>query len=267
MFMVEQWINKIRILKSNNTAKTYSAALKSLFPSGEDLSEQYLINRISYWQQQNTSTNTIYLRLLVYKQYLLDITNKPPEYNSLLEICSKFKYETKIPAVAENTVMEDVLKIAGAKYRLILCLLYESALRVSEVVNIDLADIKEDYILIRHTKSNKDRIVPITKHIKQYLVDYVKIRKNTSPALLTTTHGRMSIKTIQGKIKILAEKVGHKELHPHSFRHGGLTNLLLNGVDVKTIQALAGHSSLNTTQRYLHIGSNNLIQKIKGVYE
>lgn len=257
---MDKFLEYIKATKSKNTHKTYAAAL-ALF-NGTDY--QSILKIIEQWKRNDISRNTIRLRLTILKAYLEYQKELTPE---LRELLLSYRPEKKLPVVASDTEVNTIIDSKeNAKYKLILFLLYQGALRVSEVVNIDLTDILTETILIRNTKGNKERVVPITDDIRNALNEYLQVRHNTSPALITTTHGRISIRTVQGVVKNICRKNGNPRLSCHKFRHSGLSNLLHNQVDLESIRQLAGHSNLSTTAIYLHTSDKQMIDKVNKVY-
>jgi integrase/recombinase XerD len=145
-------------------------------------------------------------------------------------------------------------------------LLYACGFRVSELVNLKIVDLdfNEKVGNARQAKGKKDRIF----NIPEFLIPDLKQRaeKQQSVAqeyLFTGPKGRMSSRNLQKIVKKAAKKAGlQKEVHPHTLRHSFATHLLENGNDIRMIQTLLGHSSLSTTEIYMHI-STEQIRKIK----
>lgn len=146
----------------------------------------------------------------------------------------------------------------------ILCIFLNCGLRISEIVRLDLADIREGYLLV-HGKGGKDRIVFLNDICKKALNDYLMIRKGSSlpnePALfLSTRRQRIGRDAIHHMVKQNLKRAGldSNQYSSHKLRHTAATLLLQNGVDIRTLQELLGHEHLNTTQIYTHIESTEL---------
>ena len=143
-------------------------------------------------------------------------------------------------------------------------LLYFSGLRVSELILLDLSNVDvENRILRVIGKGNKERIVPFSTQCQFTLKIYLKKlrekliikNKNPSSALFLNSDGkRLTSRGLQYILKQIEDKTGlHLGLHPHIFRHSFATHLLENGMDLRMIQELLGHDSINATQIYTHV--------------
>ena len=151
----------------------------------------------------------------------------------------------------------------GQRNRAILEVLYSCGLRVSELVNLKLSNIRfnEGYVKVLG-KGNKERFAPIgssaLKHLKIYLKEvriHQNIKKDSEDIVFLNRRGnkltRVMIFTI---IKQLAEKIGlKKKISPHTFRHSFATHLIEGGADLRAIQEMLGHESITTTEIYTHL--------------
>ena len=178
--------------------------------------------------------------------------------------------------LTENAKRTDDLAIRD---QAILSLLYYCGLRASELVDLTLQDINFRTRIVRVLgKGNKERLVPFTDEAKDAVQRYINesrpkllIQKNVTTSLLFLSdypHDPTKLKepkmTTRGLEYILDEiekKTGtFVGLHPHLLRHSFATHLLENGADLRVIQELLGHSSLNTTQVYTHISAEAMKQ-------
>ncbi len=145
-------------------------------------------------------------------------------------------------------------------------LLYSTGLRLSECVNLKYEDldINENIGWVRNGKGGKDRIFIISELFKKDLLYYMEKRGYAENGYIFTVNGKqMSPRGIQHAIKISVERAGiEKNVHVHTLRHSFATHLLENGTDIRKIQHLLGHSSLQTTQIYTQVSSEE-IKKIK----
>ena len=147
--------------------------------------------------------------------------------------------------------------------KLIFEFLYGTGSRISELVNTDLDDIDIDsnLIKIRFGKGSKQRIVPLGKSLKVAIDNYltrqrnslININKPINALLLNSKGGRLSRQSIWEVVNKYAVAQKIDDLTPHSLRHAFATHLLEGGADVRVVQELLGHSSVNTTQIYTHI--------------
>ena len=142
-------------------------------------------------------------------------------------------------------------------------LMYSSGLRVSETVNIDLSDFEDDMSFLRVLgKGSKTRLVPLGKFainaIKNWLDERNKIVTKTEALFLNSKGTRLSIRSVQIRLKKMAIKQGLPPIHPHMLRHSFATHMLESSGDLRTIQELLGHSSLSTTQIYTKLDYQHL---------
>lgn len=162
--------------------------------------------------------------------------------------------------------------LAALRDKAILEMLFSTGLRVSELVGLDRdIDFSQDHFSVRG-KGEKVRIVFISSDAKESVKDYLAKRTDVDPAMfiaigrggeksLSKKEGslRMSARSIERTVKHYAIKSGiTKKVTPHVLRHSFATDLLENGADIRSVQALLGHSSITTTQIYTHVTDRGL---------
>lgn len=158
-------------------------------------------------------------------------------------------------------------KIESLRDRAIMEMLFCSGLRVSELIALN----RENFNLQKNEftvegKGNKRRVVFLSEPAQKALYLYLKKRQDPDPALFIRHHKtskredlRLSVRTVQRIVKKYAVSAGiTKSIHPHTLRHSFATDLLRNGADIRSVQALLGHSSISTTQVYTHITDKHL---------
>ncbi|MEN2998339.1 MAG: tyrosine-type recombinase/integrase [Brevinematia bacterium] len=146
--------------------------------------------------------------------------------------------------------------------------LYLTGLRVSEVTNLTLSDVNftSDVIIVKG-KGGKRRLVPmhpvLKEKLKLYLSirDEIKVKKTELFFVGNSRNGGLSIRQIRNLVYKYTSLVGEK-LGPHGLRHTFATHLLNDGNDIRVIQEILGHSSIATTQRYVHTS----LKRLKEVY-
>ena len=141
--------------------------------------------------------------------------------------------------------------------------MYSSGLRVSETVNINIADFEEDMTFLRVLgKGSKTRLVPMGRFavtaINNWLTEREKIVANTDALFLNSKGTRLTVRSVQLRLKKMALKQGLPPIHPHMLRHSFATHMLESSGDLRTIQELLGHSSLSTTQIYTKLDYQHL---------
>jgi site-specific recombinase XerD len=173
------------------------------------------------------------------------------------------KLETVLSALPENSDKE-------IRNKAIIELFFATGLRVSELVQLNLADLEMDALKIKVLgKGNKERIVLFNPPAKAILATYISKarmpgKERAQSALFLNTRGeRLSIRTIQRDIKALFKKHDLDMVTPHTLRHSFASALLNGGADIRAIQELLGHSSIASTQIYTHIENEMLKQTVK----
>ncbi len=164
--------------------------------------------------------------------------------------------------------VEDPAK--AERNQLTLLLLFGLGCRVSELISLNLEDYNEtDRWLKILGKGNKERLVPMTDQLALRLNDYLKnsrtlLLKEKSSTLLINDRGhRPSRVDIWRWLAAWSVKAGFDEpVGPHRFRHGCATALLESGADLRSIQVLLGHSSIQTTQIYTSVTTQNLVNTV-----
>ncbi len=144
-------------------------------------------------------------------------------------------------------------------------LMYSSGLRLSELRNLNLADIQWDDQELRILgKGNKERIVPFGNYAKVALAKWLTVRQEFTPqddAVFVNKNGsRLSQRAIEQRMERWAKYQGlATHLNPHKLRHSFATHLLENSADLRGVQELLGHSNLSTTQIYTHLNFQHLV--------
>jgi integrase/recombinase XerC len=180
----------------------------------------------------------------------------------------------RVPTIEEmNTVLDGDMPEAAAfpeRDRLMLELLYGCGIRNSELIGINVDDIRlsAEAILIRG-KGKKERYVPFGDTVRAALVAYLPPRqqllaarkKNTPALLINRRGGRLTTRSVGRIIKKIAVAKGlSPDVHPHTLRHAFGTHLLEEGADLRAIQEMLGHERLSTTQRYTQLSMKHVLQ-------
>jgi integrase/recombinase XerC len=145
----------------------------------------------------------------------------------------------------------------------ILELLYASGLRVSELTGLDVDALDRHERTVRVLgKGGKERIVPYGTQAARALEAWLAHRGEARGALFTNARGgRLSVRSVHTIVSGAARAAGiARRVSPHTLRHTFATHLLDGGADLRAIQELLGHSRLSTTQRYTHVGAEQLMK-------
>ena len=146
----------------------------------------------------------------------------------------------------------------------IITLFLNCGLRISELVGLNLTDIRGDRLRVLG-KGNKERIVFLNVACQTAIEDWLAVRKTIAAVdpyalFLTRTHTRITTAGVHYMLKqrFTAAGLDSSKYSAHKLRHTAATLMLQNGVDVRTLQEVLGHEHLNTTQIYTHVDSDSL---------
>jgi integrase/recombinase XerD len=190
---------------------------------------------------------------------------RPPKVKvSLPKTLSFEEFERLLRACA----VEEPLKTK--RNQLTLMLLFGLGCRVSELISLNLESYSEtDRWLKILGKGNKERLVPVTEQLALPLNEYLQnvrqniIKEKSSTLLVNDRGNRPSRVDIWRWLAAWSVKAGFDEpVGPHRFRHGCATALLESGADLRSIQMLLGHSSIQTTQIYTNVTTQNLVKTV-----
>ena len=189
------------------------------------------------------------------------------------------KIATKIPETLSTHEIDKLIdylkksKKNSLRNCTILEVLYSCGLRVSELTNLNISDIFFDDFLIKILgKGRKERFVPMSKIVKDMIKDYLNserfniiTKKGFEDILFLNNRGEKLTRVMIYTILNIAKKgIGiKKKVSPHILRHSFATHLIENGADISSIQHMLGHTNITTTERYLHVSKEHLVDTIK----
>jgi integrase/recombinase XerC len=152
---------------------------------------------------------------------------------------------------------------------LIIHLLYSSGLRLSELTGLKIVDYNPDECVFKiRGKGNKERIVVYSSKAKELIEMYLNNRNDNCEYLLINKNGtKLTNRGVELALTNISKKyLGHDKLHPHMLRHTFATKLLNSGMDIRVLQELLGHDSLNATQIYTHVAKSELLRSYKSFH-
>ena len=159
------------------------------------------------------------------------------------------------PDILSGSEVARVLEHAPLlKHKALFMLLYGSGLRIAEARSLEIADIDSTRMVlhVRRAKNRHDRIVPLPKVTLREITD----RSTQGPAAVSGRRRKKPItrNAVNRALRKAAREAGlDKSVHPHLLRHAFATHLLETGTDLRTLQILLGHRSLQSTARYIHL--------------
>jgi integrase/recombinase XerD len=194
--------------------------------------------------------------------------DSPKQWKVLPKSLSRDEVEATLAATQprNETARSQALALRD---RAMLELLYAGGVRVSEVADARLEDLKLDmgYVLVRG-KGDKERMVPLgvpaQRALQQYLKDgrEVLARKRGSPLLFLGTGARRLTRQRVWQLVGKASLASGRHASPHMLRHSCATHMVENGADLRTVQTILGHADISTTQIYTHVA----LDRLKSVY-
>ena len=190
--------------------------------------------------------------------------------------------DQKLPQVQTPSDTAELLSYAATRAReenspaairdwTILETIYATGIRVSEVCSLDTTSIDQQGMTLRVIgKGNKERVVPFTRACLSALQAWLS---HGRPSLAIPEEGRalfvgdkgrrIDPRVIRAMIHRMCAQAGVRDLAPHALRHTAATHILAGGADLRAVQEMLGHSSLQTTQRYTHVDA----QRLSAIYK
>jgi len=263
---------------SINTTKSYERDLKKLCIFLKDLKisnySNINVDICSAWigdlYSQNNNPRSIQRHLSSAKGFFRFLKKNGLISTSPFDLVTAPKSASNLPEVLTPEDVEQLLNfkpigLLEIRDMAIVEVMYSSGLRVSETVNINISDFEEGMDFLRVLgKGSKTRLVPMGRFavsaIKNWLTERNKIDNDSDALFLSLRGTRLSVRSVQLRLKKMAAKQGLPPIHPHMLRHSFATHMLESSGDLRTIQELLGHSSLSTTQIYTKLDYQHLVK-------
>ena len=244
---------------SDNTISNYSTQVRlflEYFNSSATKPSEITEKQIKAWLMQAQTINSRKHRISAIKLFYSITGHQPLKFRHI----EYPRSEKRLPQVIDGDFLRSRIDgIKNIKHKAIIMLAYSVGLRVSEVVNLKIADIDSARMLItiRQAKGKKDRIVPLSTKVLETLRTYFKAF-NPKEYLF---NGQFDIRySATSCNQIVKQYLGH-QYHFHLLRHSCFTALLESGTDLRIIQKIAGYASSKTTEIYTHV-SNSMLNKV-----
>ena len=264
---------------SKNTIDSYRKDLADFFCFVNRQGIDYLsINRydvreyLKYLDELKLKNSTIARRISAIRSFYNYLLSMGIISNNIFNSIRNPKLEKKLPNYLSYEELGDILDSidistpTGIRNRLLIEMFYATGCRVSELINIKMSDINFTNKSIRIMgKGSKERIVYYGDYAQIYLNMYLEteFNKDSNYLFLNDKKDAMSVQDVEVIIRYIVKDLALKtHVTPHTLRHTFATHLLNNGADIKSVQELLGHASLNTTGIYTHVSN----ERLKEVY-
>ncbi len=268
--ILNKYLNSLENINnySQNTIKSYKNDITQYLNEESQIGEFSNFLKICF--KKNYSKSTINRKITSIKSFLLWSAENDYFDRNLIKPITNLKIDKKLPNVLTTNYINElldslpVIKSKDIRDKAILELMYSSGLRVSEVSNLNMKDIRSNKSVKVLGKGSKERILPLTERAFNSINNYVKISRDTFAneksgqyMFLGVRGGKLSDREIRRIVKL---RVG---TFPHSLRHTFATHLLDGGADLRIVQELLGHNDPNTTQIYTHVSKKQMKKKYK----
>ena len=268
--ILNKYLNSLENINnySQNTIKSYKNDITQYLNEESQIGEFSNFLKICF--KKNYSKSTINRKITSIKSFLLWSAENDYFDRNLIKPITNLKIDKKLPNVLTTNYINElldslpVIKSKDIRDKAILELMYSSGLRVSEVSNLNMKDIRSNKSVKVLGKGSKERILPLTERAFNSINNYIKISRNTFAneksgqyLFLGVRGGKLSDREIRRIVKL---RIG---TFPHSLRHTFATHLLDGGADLRIVQELLGHNDPNTTQIYTHVSKKQMKKKYK----
>ncbi len=254
---------------SSNTNKNYCTHLREYFTT---ISRKYVIDAVTqpiiekylFWrlEKKRCSESDMNNHINAIKFYYEQVLGK----ERMLFTLPRPKKPQQLPKVLSEAELERLFRaLPNIKHKAILLTAFSCGLRISEAVNLKIADIDSGrmQVFIERSKGKKDRYVMLSPLLLDILRAYLRLHKPMPQKYLFEGAQKgmpISVRTAQEVFIQASIKANiHKRVSFHSLRHSFATHLLEKGVDIRYIKDLLGHFSIKTTERYLHVAREKLV--------
>ena len=272
--IIDEYIEYLEKIKgySKNTITSYKTDIKKYFEYINKHNKNYdeIEKYIQSLSKSKYAKSTVNRKIVSISSFFNWCINQKKLIIKDIKQIKNIKTERKLPTILTSNYINNLLDTIPTstskeiRDRTIIEILYSSGLRVSELTNLKVNDLKNNKSLKVLGKGNKTRILPMTDKsynymnlwLSKYRSEY-KNEKSGNYIFLGVRGGKISDREIQ---RIVNLRLG---TFPHSIRHTFATHLLDGGADLRVVQEMLGHTDPSTTQIYTHVSKKQLKEKYK----
>ena len=272
--IIDEYIEYLEKIKgySKNTITSYKTDIKKYFEYINTKNKKYyeIEKYVQSLSKSKYAKSTVNRKIVSISSFFNWCINQKKLNIKDIKQIKNIKTERKLPTILTSNYINNLLDTIPTstskeiRDRTIIEILYSSGLRVSELTNLKVNDLKNNKSLKVLGKGNKTRILPMTDKsynymnlwLSKYRSEY-KNEKSGNYIFLGVRGGKISDREIQ---RIVNLRLG---TFPHSIRHTFATHLLDGGADLRVVQEMLGHTDPSTTQIYTHVSKKQLKEKYK----
>lgn len=253
---------------SPRSIKTYMGVLKGVLAAidkpfrdcSQHQIEEYFLKR----RGEGIVPRTLHVMINAIKTFSKLVYNRPLKFH-----ISFPKLPQRLPVILSRIEIDRILEqVKNHKHWLMIALAYGAGLRVSEVVNLRVADLdfERNLLHVKQGKGRKDRVTLLPQKLRDHLLLWVRMRPVSGLVFESERGGGLSIRSPQRVFERACQAAGiTKRVTFHSLRHSFATHVLEQGTDIRFIQELLGHSNIKTTLIYTHV-TDRALQKIRSPF-
>ena len=217
----------------------------------------------AYKMVRKVSNQTLKNIRAIYSSFFVWLRDRDRIRKNPMILVENIKVEQRIKKPFTDEEREKMLrKCMALRDKALLEFLYSTAVRVSELVELNRNDIKwGTKELIVYGKGAKERVVYLNERTNMYLKEYLESRKDDNPALfvgIRSPHKRLTKSGIEDIVRRIGRQAGVENAHPHRFRRTALTNALNRGMPLQEAMVFAGHVKSETTMRYCTVNQEGV---------
>lgn len=283
---IDRFLDHLRVERnaSSHTTKSYAEDLFAArdvwsaelgrMPKLEDLTTRRVRGALARWHERGLAPSTVGRRLSALRSFSRFLCRQGALERNPTEGLRSPKAGRKLPHFLPGEQIEKLLDAPsretpiGLRDRAMLETAYSGGLRVSELVGLDLDDVDFAQGVLRvRGKGKKERLAPIGRHARAALERWLAARRpkpggsprHARALFLNRFGGRLTARSFARSLEKYLKAAGlDPRTSPHTLRHTFATHLLERGADIRSVQELLGHASINTTQIYTHVTAGRL---------
>ncbi|MFZ2193154.1 MAG: tyrosine-type recombinase/integrase [Candidatus Moraniibacteriota bacterium] len=277
---IKKYIEYLRIEKglSENTIEIYTRDLlefgkfiKKL--SFNKLARTHIREFLCFLVEKNNQPITRRRKMTSIKNFFEFLENEDLIKNSPVKNIATLKVKENEPSYLTEQELKKLIKVVSEdkskhqeRNKLMIKILIETGIRISELTNLSVGDIDtKSRIIIVKRKGGQKQSIPINIELAKNIKQLAKNKEISEPLFMSSFKKRIT----QRRVGMLVQKylkltrITKLNISVHSLRHSFCSRLLEKGVNLKTIQILAGHKNISTTERYLHIAKSRLRKEVR----